>query len=93
MSLVVFGAICIPQYYSVVRRSLPAARAVLKLCAAGAMIAGTTAIAYPIVEHRLDFSPPGFELLGAVFYSLVALLFLANGLLHKRWIETISNQD
>ena len=85
----VLGLICIPQYFSVFRRSLKWARIASWISIAGIFIGLTAAVIYPIAEYNMDFSPPGFEILGAISYSVVAALFFANRWLHRNWIEQL----
>ena len=93
VSAFVFGVICIPQCFSVFRRSEKATLLVMRICIIGIFIAGATAIIYPIMEYRLDFSPPGAEILGAIFYTSIALLFVVNRHLHKRWLGVITADE
>ena len=83
------GMICIPQFFSVFRRSLRFAKLVTWISIAGIVIGLAAAVVYPIVEFNYDFSPPGFEVLGAISYSIVAGLFAVNFWLHRSWKSTL----
>ena len=86
-------AICIPQFLSVFRRSARFAQIVCWVSIAGVVIGLATAVIYPIVEYKLDFSPPGMEIIGAVSYSVVAALFWLNWRLHRDWRSVLAPND
>ena len=86
---ILFGLICLPQFFSVFRGSLTWARITSWISIAGVLIGLTAAVVYPIVEYNFDFSPPGFEIIGAISYLAVAALFFANNWFHRTWIEQL----
>ena len=91
-----FVFICIPQYFSAIKRSPVAARYVVRMSAVCASVAFLAAIVYPIVEYsRNETNPPGIEILGAVSYTIIGLLFLLNRRMNTQWLKTMteSNQN
>ena len=84
------GAICIPQFLSVFKRSARFAQVVRWVSIVGVVIGVAAAVIYPIVEYKLDFSPPGMEIIGAISYSAVAALFWLNWRLHRDWIAVLA---
>jgi hypothetical protein len=80
------GAIALPQFLSVFRMSLRAARVVSWVSKIGIWFALTAAITYPMIELVVDTSPPGAELLGLIGFSMLAGFLLLNLRLHRRWI-------
>ena len=86
----IFGILGVPQYYSVFKRSPRAAVLVQRICVVGFIIAAATAVIYPIAEYHLSNSPAGFEILGAVFYSFLAFLFMFNRWMQKKWLRIIN---
>ena len=91
--LLIFAIVCIPQYFSVFKRSKPFAIAVRRISLLGTLVFIVVAVVYPIIEYNFDFSPPGFEILGAVFYGGIACIFAMNRMLHGRWIEMIDSAE
>jgi len=90
---IVLGVVCIPQFFSVFRRSRRCANWVTWVSVVGIVVSLLTAAIYPIAEYELDNSPPGYEILGAIFYLSIAGLFFLNRRLHQNWISLLRHSD
>jgi hypothetical protein len=87
----VLGLICIPQFFSVFCRSQKWASVSIWVSVLGVVAGLVAATVYPIAEYYLDNSPPGFEILGAISYALLAGLFFLNMRLHQKWIGQLES--